>query len=729
MLRTVVTPRPRRGPRITVAGALVSALIGASVSVLSIAGPASAAATGGVGASLPYAEIQAENSATNGSPIGPSATYGTVASESSYRKAVTLAGTGKYVEFTTPRATNSIAFRYSIPDTSNGSIYTPQLSLYINGTKSSNFTLTNAYSWYYGAFPWTNNPGDGKPHHFYDETSRLFSTSYPAGTKFRLQVDSEDTASSYTIDFADFESVGGAIGQPSGSVSVTSKGADATGSADATSAFNAAISSAGPGGTVWIPEGRFRIPGHISVNNVTIKGAGMWRSRVIGAAPGFYGNAAPNPSSNVHLADFAIFGDVQMRDDNAQVNAIGGALANSTVDRIWIEHQKVGVWVDGPFNNLVLSGLRIRNVTADGINFHKGVTNSKVTNSDIRNTGDDGVAAWSDATADVNVSFDHNTVQYPILANGIAIYGGHDNFVTDNRVIDSGLLAGGGIYIAQRFATTPLGRTDILRNTLIRDGSFDPNWNFGVGALWFDARDSAMSGTINVDDILIQQSLWEAIQFISSNISNVTINNATVQNTGTFVVQQQAPGSATIRNSTATGTQAPTPVYRCDTSFTLNDGGGNSGIFGGSQCSFPTPAFPPYVPDGTAPAGAVIKGQPSGRCVDVPAGSATAGTLVALWDCNGGTNQSWAATASKQLLVYGTTCLDAAGNGTADGTAVEIWSCNGGANQQWNVNADGTIVGVGSGKCLDAFAGGTANGTKLVLWTCNGGTNQKWSRG
>ncbi|MFI5896566.1 choice-of-anchor D domain-containing protein [Actinoplanes sp. NPDC051513] len=571
---------------------LGAGLVGAALIGSLLYGSPALAATGGVGATLPYVEVQAENATTNGTIIGPSAAYNTLPSEASYRKAVTL-GAGQYVEFTSPIATNSIVFRYSIPDSGGGSVYTTPINFSINGAGSTAFTLTNAYSWFYGGYPFTNSPGSN-PHHFYDEAHRLFPTSYPAGTKFRLTA-----TTTTTIDLADFESVASAIGQPSGSVSVTSKGADATGAADSTAAFNSAIQSAGAGGTVWIPEGTFKIPGHIAVNNVTIKGAGMWRSTVVGAAPGFYGNDAPNASTNVRLADFAIFGDVQERNDGAQVNAVGGAMSNSTVDRLWIEHLKVGAWMDGPMDNLVFSGMRIRNVTADGVNFHKGVTNSKVTNSDIRNTGDDGLATWSEAVADANDSFDHNTVQYPILANGIAIYGGHDNFVTDNRVIDSGLTQGGGIHVAQRFASTTLGRTDVLRNTIIRSGSLDPNWQFGVGALWFDARDGAMTGLTNIDNILIQQSPFEAIQFVSgSQISNVKINNATIQNTGSYVVQEQVGGSATISNSTATGMLGPAAVYNCGVGFTLTDGGGNSGIFGSSACTQVTnPPFPPYLPD------------------------------------------------------------------------------------------------------------------------------------
>jgi hypothetical protein len=127
--------------------------------------------------------------------------------------------------------------------------------------------------------------------------------------------------------------------------------------------------------------------------------------------------------------------------------------------------------------------------------------------------------------------------------------------------------------------------------------------------------------------------------------------------------------------------------------------------------------------------GGILKGQESGLCVDVPAATQTNGTAVNLWDCNGGTNQSWTATPAKQLMVYGSKCLDVKASGTTDGTVVQIYDCNNTGAQQWTITADGSVVNPASGKCLDAFGHGTANGTMLEIWTCNGGLNQKWARG
>ncbi|MFD8569817.1 choice-of-anchor D domain-containing protein [Streptomyces sp. NPDC059639] len=671
---------------------------------LAVAAPAVAAAsaaTGGNGANLPYVEVQAENSATNGTVIGPSYTQGQLADEASYRKAVTLKGSGQYVTFTTPVATNSLDFRYSIPDASGGSVYTAPLSLYVNGVKQSDFSLTNAYSWYYGSYPFTNTPGSN-PHHFYDEAHRLFPTTYPAGTTFQLKVDASATASSYTIDFADFEQVGAALTQPSGSVSVVAQGADASGVKDSTDAFNSAIQAAGSGGTVWIPPGTFKVPGHIAVNNVTVAGAGMWYSTVTGAAPGFYGKSAPSPSTNVHLQNFAIFGDVQERDDSAQVNGIGGAMSNSSVSNLWIEHDKVGAWMDGPMDKLTFSGLRIRNTTADGINFHGGVTNSTVTNSDLRNTGDDGIATWADSAlgADAYDTISHNTVQLQILANAIAIYGGHDNTVSGNLVKDTGLAQGGGIHVGQRFTSTPVGTTTISDNTFVRAGGLDPNWQFGVGALWFDGSQGAITGPINVTNALIQQSPYEAVQWVEGTISGVNLKNVTIQGTGTFALQEQTGGAASFTNVTATGVGASSPVYSCEgDNFKVTDGGGNSGISGTPVCGpWPTPDYPPYPAEGVSASpsaldfGAVANGAtsaPQTVTVSNPTGSAAAVSSVAATGDFAQTN-----TCGSSIAAHGSCTVSVTFKPTATGSRSGSLTVNaGGVTNTVALSGTGTAPG------------------------------------
>ncbi|WP_377273181.1 ricin-type beta-trefoil lectin domain protein [Peterkaempfera sp. SMS 1(5)a] len=124
----------------------------------------------------------------------------------------------------------------------------------------------------------------------------------------------------------------------------------------------------------------------------------------------------------------------------------------------------------------------------------------------------------------------------------------------------------------------------------------------------------------------------------------------------------------------------------------------------------------------------IIRGVQSNRCMDVQNASTGKGAAIDLYDCNGGSNQSWTLNSSKELVVYGTMCLDVPNQSTSSGTKLEIYTCNGGGNQQWVLKDDGTITGVQSGLCLDATSGATTNGTLLEIYTCNGGSNQKWVR-
>ncbi len=177
-------------------------------------------------------------------------------------------------------------------------------------------------------------------------------------------------------------------------------------------------------------------------------------------------------------------------------------------------------------------------------------------------------------------------------------------------------------------------------------------------------------------------------------------------------------------NTITAGVDGTTLGTVTDTSYTSGQAG--IGVVGYQTNQFDNLTV---TPNAAGNLGGILKGQESGRCADVPNASHTNGTTVALWDCNGGGNQQWTLTPSKQLTVYGNKCLDVNGAGTADGTPVDINDCTGGTNQQWNVNADGTVVSVASGKCLDATKHLTANSTPLEIWTCTGGANQVWARG
>jgi poly(3-hydroxybutyrate) depolymerase len=120
-----------------------------------------------------------------------------------------------------------------------------------------------------------------------------------------------------------------------------------------------------------------------------------------------------------------------------------------------------------------------------------------------------------------------------------------------------------------------------------------------------------------------------------------------------------------------------------------------------------------------------LRGEASGRCLDVNGANSANGTAMIVWDCNSGANQQFTQN-GKALQVMGK-CLDVPGNAAA-GAPVRVWDCQGGANQQWNVNGNGTISNVQNGLCLDVNGAATANGAAVIVWNCHTGANQRWAR-
>jgi hypothetical protein len=590
--------------------------------------------TAGRGASVGFSEQEAEHAATNGAVIGPDRSAYTLPAEASGRSAVSLTP-GQYVEFTLPSAANAITVRYSIPDAPTGGGITAPLDVTVNGGHRKTMTLTSEYAWLYNQYPFSNDPNAGllhpdwwitecscvpdqttpapviatpfRPNHFYDEQRLLLGKTYHAGDRVRLAVPSGSNATSTVIDLLDSE----LVAPPKVDIiaaNVLAFGADPSGRHDSADAFDRAIAFAHKWHLkVYVPPGTYQVNRHIIVDNVTIEGAGNWYTIIKGhqvdlstPAPdgsvhtgvGFYGkDASVGGSTNVHLSGFAIEGDVRERIDTDQVNGIGGALSNSTIDGLYIQHTKVGIWLDGPMTNLKITNNVIVDQIADGINFHTGVTNSVASNNFIRNTGDDAMAMWSEKTEDAGNTFDHNTVQTPVLANGIALYGGTDNTVSNNLIADP-IREGSGIQVGSRFGAEAFtGHVWITNNTTVRAGTYELNWNIGLGAIWIYALEKNIDADVEVVGDNFLDNTYNAIMLVSDfpvkdlySITNVHFKDIKVDGTGTSVVSARSAGNATFENVDARNVGA-VGVNNCGSfhftpagsEFSLTDLGGNDG--------------------------------------------------------------------------------------------------------------------------------------------------------
>ncbi|WP_260470533.1 discoidin domain-containing protein [Streptomyces sp. RP5T] len=591
------------------------------------------------GATLPFTSVEAESATTTGTRIGPDFTQGTLASEASGRQAVRI-GSGQRVEFTVPRAANAVNVAYSVPDGQSGA-----LNVYVNGTRlTRTLPVTSKYS--YVDTSWI--PG-ARTHHFFDNARLVLGQNVQAGDKVAF----ESTGTQATLDVADFEQVAAATGQPAGSVSVTSKGADPSGNGDSTQAFRDAISAA-QGGVVWIPPGDYRLTSSLSgVQNVTLQGAGSWHSIVHTSR--FIDQSGS--SGGVHIKDFAVVGEVTERVDSSPDNFVNGSLGpGSSVSGMWLQHLKVGLWLTGNNDNLVVENNRFLDMTADGLNLNGNARGVRVRNNFLRNQGDDALAMWSLYAPDTDSSFENNTITQPNLANGIAIYGGTDITVRNNLVSDTNAL-GSGIAISNQKFLDPFfplaGTITVTGNTLVRTGAMNPNWNHPMGALRVDSYDSAINATVAITDTTITDSPYSAFEFVSGGgqghpVRNVTVDGATVRTTGTVVVQAEAQGAATVRNVTATSVGAA-GVYNCpypanSGTFTLTDGGGNSGWSSTwSDCStWPQPGQGNPDPD---PNRNLAKGRPAtatgSQDVYTP-GKAVDGDANSYWEsANNAFPQSW----------------------------------------------------------------------------------------
>jgi hypothetical protein len=530
---------------------------------------------------MPWTTYEAEGMKTTGAVLGPKYDPNVVEAESSGQKCVKLVATGDFVEFTAGANANALVVRYSLPDAKEGGGADTSLDLIINGKHVRTLALTSRYSWLYGRYPFSNQPGDGKPRNFYDEI-RVKELKIVANDVIRLQRIAEDAA--YCIvDLVDLENVPVPLTAPAGSLSVLEFGADQKGEKDATSALRTCVAAAQrQGKAVWVPAGDYKLTGEILVpSSVTVQGAGMWHTTFVGDSS-LYDLSARRvrfklAGRNIHLADFSIIGRLNYRNDSEPNDGIVGAgCADSSISNVWLEHTKVGIWIYNGVN-LLIEGCRFRNTVADGVNLCVGTSGAVIQNCTARGTGDDCFAIWpaaSDQGFVGQVPKPGNNVirqctgQLTFLANGAAIYGGASNRIEDCRFTDIG--TGCGILISTTFPTSDENRkidnnfsgTTLVRNCeLLRCGGYDHSWAWrGSMQICMDRR--SISG-LTVSHVTIQDSISSGMTIVGpgspkgeGTLSNARFEMVKIINSGIggsphhdLWIRGDAFGSVALRDS------------------------------------------------------------------------------------------------------------------------------------------------------------------------------------
>ncbi|GAA1892649.1 galactose-binding domain-containing protein [Asanoa iriomotensis] len=574
----------------------------------------------GRGAAVPFTSYEAENGQFTGTLVEADAlrTFGhtNFGTESSGRKSVRLSSQGQYVQFTSTVPTNSIVVRNSIPDSASGGGTTATISLYANDQFVQKLTLSSRNSWLYGLTDDTeglSNTPQANARRLFDESQALLASSYPVGTRFKLQRDSGDDAAFYYIDLIDLEQVAPPLSQPAGCTSITSYGAVPNDNVDDSGAIQRAVTDDENGviSCVWIPAGQWRQEQKIlspdptrtgynqkGIRNAVIRGAGMWHTKLYtNTEPQnvqgninhpHEGNVGFDIDDNTQISDLAIFGMTTNR--NTRGHGINGRLGKNTkINNVWIEHVNVGAWVGrdysdtpaywNPGDGIEFSGMRIRDTYADGINFANSTRNSTVFNSSFRTTGDDSLAVWSstyvkDQSVDIGHDnhFTNNTIQLPWRANGIAIYGGYGNTIENNLVYDT--MNYPGIMLATDHSPIPFsGTTTIANNGLYRCGGAFWGEAQEFGAITLFAPSTGIPGVV-IRDSEIVDSTYDGIQFktgggrVTATISNVRIDKS--NNGAGILAMSGAQGTATLSNVTITNSATGDIVREPGTQFVIN---------------------------------------------------------------------------------------------------------------------------------------------------------------
>lgn len=325
------------------------------------------------------------------------------------------------------------------------------------------------------------------------------------------------------------------------------------------------VSASGSGlSGVYVPPGRFYVRGVLELpSNVALQGAGMWYTKfaaVDTAAPtavtvngvsgiasvsgNFVISSQSGGADHVRVSNFSLFGNVTQRDtvDSILPDGLRAEFTNSVIDNVWVEHTFSGLKMTLSSNAVLISNSRVRNTFADGIDFYDSTSNSSITNSTARSTGDDGFALWSQGSTLTGISQSNSIVNSAAslqwYGNGFAIYGGNQMSIANSRAAD--ILNYPCLQMSTEFVSSALPLSASMSASasgldFYRCGGNGFNRQFGAVLLGTDLE--SVNG-LSVSQVNISSPTYEAFdirsiptpasQTVVATLSGVTIQNAEV---------------------------------------------------------------------------------------------------------------------------------------------------------------------------------------------------------
>ena len=508
-----------------------------------------------IGAMTPFTSYEAEAGTLGGGATiiyltnSPTTEFSSPQLEASGHAYVALNNTGQSVSWVnnTGQNINAINLRSCIPDAPGGGGIASTIDLYVNGTFRQAISVNSQQNYCYEGTNYNGqtdkNPADGDPRGFWNDTHAFITGAAIApGSTITLQKDSANGANFYYIDVVDLENVGAALSQPANSLSILSYGAVSNSpSTDNTVAINNCFSDAqAQGKSAYIPPGTFyfsAINGGLNATGITIVGAGPWYSTLYRVTTANNNQGVNNMITGVScvMSNLALDCNANSRAGNNNNGGINFSGTNWVVDNVWIEHVSSSFWCAGV--NGIARNCRTLSVWSDGGNFNNVQSSNGIgmnltySNNFVRGSGDDAMAINSVYnngstyyTIMSNISYVNNTAIAPWGGKCIGIYGGVNDVVTNNLLLDTARYVGLGVM---KFGAngSPLLSATVTGNTVTRCGG--NGYNQQQPALFIgNGGDGQGIGTVEnafISGNIINNPLFGGVGY--STCTNIVLQN------------------------------------------------------------------------------------------------------------------------------------------------------------------------------------------------------------